>query len=78
MDLRIAVSNPENEALKVTLEINRPLAGKKPGENSRPGWDKNSFNLPGGLNAGQSVVHEFPSPPTAEKSLYPMYESLYS
>lgn len=52
--MRIAVSNPENQPLAVTIEIDRKLEG----EGSTPGRDGTTirFDLPDGPDAGRSVV----------------------
>ena len=57
--LRLAVSNPMNEPLTVHVSVNVPLRG----DGAQPAADKKStlvtVVLPGGLDAGKSVVREF-------------------
>ncbi len=57
--LRLAVSNPMNEPLTVHVSVNLPLRG----DGAQPASGKKSsvltVVLPGGLDAGKSVVREF-------------------
>lgn len=56
--LRLAVASPENEAADVEIRVNRRLAG----DNAVAARENSSvarFALPGGLDAGRSVVQEF-------------------
>ncbi len=57
--LRMAVSNPENEPLVVTLTVNAELAGEGCVWRAETGRTAVEFRLPGGLHAGSSVIREF-------------------
>jgi chondroitin AC lyase len=53
--LQMAVANPLNQPLAMIVDINRVLSG----EGCTPipsGWTRIAFNLPGGADAGRSVV----------------------
>ncbi|MHB1034809.1 MAG: polysaccharide lyase 8 family protein [Pirellulales bacterium] len=54
--MRIAVSNPENKPLTVEVEIGLALDGA---ETTAAGNSRVRFDLPGGLDAGRSVVREW-------------------
>lgn len=56
--LRLAVANPENKPLVVTLEIGRPLTGEGATWSAERKATAVRFDLPGGNEAGKTVVRE--------------------
>ena len=57
--LRVAMSNPENEASTVTITVDGQLDGEGCSRQPAAGATAISFELPGGMYAGRSVVREF-------------------
>jgi chondroitin AC lyase len=56
--LRLAVANPENQPLEATLELDRPYEGDGCTWSAETNRSTVKFDLPGGPEAGKSVVRE--------------------
>jgi hypothetical protein len=54
----LAVANPENQALDVTVEVTANLEGEGCTWSAETKRTRVVFNLPGGAEAGRSVVRE--------------------
>lgn len=59
--LQVTVSNPQNQALEVNLQIDRALEGE--GSTSIPEGSRLRFILPAGAQAGRSISHVFQEKP---------------
>lgn len=57
--LRVAVSNPRNQPLKVSVRVNRPVTGQGALPAEEATGSVLYFDLPGGDAAGKSVMREF-------------------